>query len=92
MNTKNTIDQSTKMMLRKHLNLDYDSEPTPVSKSDRSGVTISKIVWSKPVGKVLIIGGGAVVLLFAMGGLFRLLAWVLIGYNQFKKAGPDSHA
>ncbi len=84
---KTTYDQSTKMMLRKHLNLDYDSEANPSSQSSSSRITISQIVLSNPIGKAFVVGAGAVVFLFALGGLFRLLAWVKTGYVSFRDAG-----
>lgn len=75
------------MMLRKHLNFDYDSEPNPASESDNSRITISQTVLSNPIGKAFVVGAGAVVFLFALGGLFRLLAWVKTGYISFRQAG-----
>ena len=84
---KTTYDQPTKMMLRKHLNLDFDSEYNPSSQSSSSKITISQIVLSNPIGKVFVVGVGTVLFLFALGGLFRLLTWVKTGYIGFQKAG-----
>jgi hypothetical protein len=46
-----------------------------------------KTAWSHPVGKFVFIAGGGLLLTFATGWLFRLLAWVRVGYNQFKNSG-----
>jgi len=55
-----------------------------------------KTVWSNPVGKFVLVTGAGVVTLFALGWLFRLLAWVKAGFNQFQslstKALPPAQA
>ncbi len=46
-----------------------------------------KTAWSHPVGRGIMVAGGAVLAIWGSGYLLRLLAWWRIGYNQFKAAG-----
>ena len=67
--------------------LDDDNMPKRTSSSKHLGAATLKQVWAHPAGKVIVIGGSAVTLLFAAGGLFRLLAWTRRGYNGLRDSG-----
>ena len=45
------------------------------------------LVWGNPVGKVVIISGVSVMLIYASGHLLGLFAWWLDKFHQFKNAG-----
>jgi len=62
-----------------------DQQPETNSYSQTTGIV--KAVWKNPVGKFSFIAAGSVVGLFAMGWLFRLLAWVRVGYRQYQESG-----
>ncbi len=52
---------------------DIDSTTNPI-----------KDAWRHPVGKVVIVSGVSVLLIYGSGYLLRLLAWWREGYNQFR--------
>ena len=45
-----------------------------------------ELIWSDPLGKVALIVGGLVALGFCVGGSFRLIAWILEGWNRVMAA------
>ena len=49
-------------------------------------VKSEKATWVKPVINIAVVGTVSVALLLVAGGLFRVLAWTMSGWNEFKGA------
>ncbi len=63
----------------------YNDNGKDVNEISQKGVLAS--VWAHPAGMFLLLGVGTVTSLIAVGGLFKLLAWVRTEYNGFVSAG-----
>ncbi len=87
MTTKNKDPQNPNQEQR-----NQQTQTRMMKKSDLPSTNQSplKNIWANNLGKALIISGGSVLFLLSLGGLFRLLAWVRLGYQNYKDIGPQA--
>lgn len=57
---------------------------TPIPTKQLSKTGSEKPAWVDPAIKIAAVGVGTVAILLAAGGLFRVLAWTISGWNEFK--------
>lgn len=59
---------------------------SPIQAKQLPKVKSEKATWVKPVRNIVVVGTVSIALLLAAGGLFRVLAWTMSGWNEFKGA------
>ncbi len=83
------VEKEKKILSSKDFPTEDSSEKKPVLNffDIDSNTNPIKDAWRHPVGKVVIVSGVSVLLIYGSGYLLRLLAWWREGYNQFRDSG-----